>query len=57
MEPTNWVNSLVPLEVIIMEGIGDTENGTIGEKLMDSCAGIIRIATGLIQDCIAKIMS
>ena len=44
------VTAMVAMVVIAM----DTGNGTIGEKLTDSCVEIIMIVTGLTHDFIVK---
>lgn len=62
MEPINLVNfqiDLVASEVVtamvaMVVNAMDTGNGTIGEKLTDSCVEIIMIVTGLTHDFIVK---
>ena len=59
MEPINLVNfqvdsvatEVVTAMVVVTMATG---NGTIGEKLTDSCVEMIKIVTGLIHDFIVK---
>ena len=59
MEPINQgncqVDSVATEMVTATVGTAmDTENGTIGEKLTDSCVEIIKIVTGSIHDFTVK---
>ena len=59
MELTNQENCQIDLAgtkvvMVTVAIVMDTENGTIGERLMDSCVEMIKIVTGSTDAYIVK---